>query len=164
MAPCASDYRSCVICRRIVLVSTLLGILNNVCSELIPKRFGWTGYTSSIHWIAPVASGLLTGGGIFLIFLQCFNYIVDCYPSLYVPTYLLWKGVTNPIGRAASTIAANTILRSAIGCSFPLFSRQMMENLGVQWAGTMLGCIAVVMIPIPVLFKVYGPSMAAREK
>lgn len=33
--------------------------------------------------MAPVASGILTGAGIFLIFLQCFNYIVDCYPSLY---------------------------------------------------------------------------------
>ncbi|KAJ5943732.1 hypothetical protein N7516_003900 [Penicillium verrucosum] len=109
--------------------------------------FGWTGYTSSIHWMAPIASGLLTGAGIFLIFLQCFNYIVDCYPSL-----------------AASTIAANTILRSAIGCSFPLFSRQMMENLGVQWAGTMLGCIAIVMVPIPVLFRVYGPWLRERSK
>ncbi|KAJ5467886.1 hypothetical protein N7475_005638 [Penicillium sp. IBT 31633x] len=109
--------------------------------------FGWTGYTSSIHWIAPMASGILTGIGIFLIFLQCFNYIVDCYPTL-----------------AASTIAANTILRSAIGCSFPLFSRQMMENLGVQWAGTMLGCIAVAMIPLPVLFKIYGPWLRQRSK
>ncbi|KAL4892022.1 MFS multidrug transporter [Aspergillus ambiguus] len=109
--------------------------------------FGWTGYTASIHWIAPMASGLLTGFGIFCIFLQCFNYIVDCYPSL-----------------AASTIAANTILRSAIGCSFPLFSRQMMENLGVQWAGTMLGCIAAIMIPIPVVFMVYGPWLRGKSK
>ncbi|CAG8140680.1 unnamed protein product [Penicillium olsonii] len=108
---------------------------------------GWTGYTSTIHWMAPVASGILTGAGIFLIFLQCFNYIVDCYPSL-----------------AASTIAANTILRSAIGCAFPLFSRQMMENLGVQWAGTMLGCIAAAMIPIPVLFKVYGPWLRSKSQ
>ncbi|KAJ5981055.1 hypothetical protein N7481_008353 [Penicillium waksmanii] len=109
--------------------------------------FGWTGYTSSIHWIAPVASGVFTGAGIFLIFLQCFNYIVDCYPAL-----------------AASTIAANTIMRSAIGCTFPLFSRQMMENLGVQWAGTLLGCIAVIMIPIPVIFKVYGPWLRGKSK
>lgn len=66
-------------------MSTLLEHFKNLlCSELIPDRFGWTGYTSSIHWMAPVASGLLTGVGIFLIFLQCFNYIVDCYPSLYV--------------------------------------------------------------------------------
>lgn len=40
----------------------------------------------------------------------------------------------------------------------------MMENLGIQWAGTMLGCIAVVMIPIPVLFKVYGPWLRAKSK
>ena len=72
--------------------------------------------------------------------------------------------MTNGINRAASTIAANTILRSAIGCSFPLFSRQMMENLGIQWAGTMLGCIAVVMIPIPVLFKIYGPWLRGKSK
>ncbi|KAF4211358.1 hypothetical protein CNMCM5878_002692 [Aspergillus fumigatiaffinis] len=101
--------------------------------------FGWTGYTSSIHWMVPISSGILTGFGIFCIFLQCFNYIVDCYPTL-----------------AASTIAANTILRSAVGCAFPLFSRQMMENLGVQWAGTMLGCIAAVMVPIPIAFMVYA--------
>jgi DHA1 family multidrug resistance protein-like MFS transporter len=66
--------------------------------------------------------------------------------------------------RAASTIAANTILRSAVGCAFPLFSRQMMQDLGVQWAGTMLGCIAAVMIPIPVVFKLYGPWLRSKSK
>ncbi|KAL4904350.1 hypothetical protein BDW74DRAFT_185648 [Aspergillus multicolor] len=109
--------------------------------------FGWCGYRDDIHWMAPIASGVLTGLGIFCIFLQCFNYIVDCYPTL-----------------AASTIAANTILRSAVGCAFPLFSRQMMTNLGVQWTGTLLGCIAVAMIPIPVLFRMYGPWLRQRSK
>ncbi|PYH90703.1 MFS multidrug transporter [Aspergillus ellipticus CBS 707.79] len=109
--------------------------------------FGWTGYTNKIHWMAPTASGVFTGFGIFCIFLQCFNYIVDCYPTL-----------------AASTIAANTILRSLVGCVFPLFSRQMMVNMGVQWAGTLLGCIAAVMIPIPIGFMLYGPWLRAKSK
>ncbi|OJJ50345.1 hypothetical protein ASPZODRAFT_149690 [Penicilliopsis zonata CBS 506.65] len=109
--------------------------------------FGWTGYTSSIHWMVPTAAGVFIGFGSFCIFLQCFNYIVDCYPTL-----------------AASTIAANTILRSAIGCSFPLFSKQLMENLGVQWAGTLLGCLATVMIPIPVVFRIYGPWLRAKSQ
>ncbi|OJJ32626.1 hypothetical protein ASPWEDRAFT_116391 [Aspergillus wentii DTO 134E9] len=109
--------------------------------------FGWTGYKSSIHWMVPTSAGVLIGFGIFCIFLQCFNYLVDCYPTL-----------------AASTIAANTILRSAIGCAFPLFSKQMMQNLGVQWAGTMLGCIAAVMIPIPVGFMLCGPWLRRRSK
>jgi len=50
-------------------------------------RFGWTGFTSSIHWMVPIISGVFLGSGIFLIFLQCFNYIVDCYPALYVLVY-----------------------------------------------------------------------------
>lgn len=47
-------------------------------------RFGWTGYTVTIHWMAPVSAGVLLGFGIFCIFLQCFNYLVDCYPTLCV--------------------------------------------------------------------------------
>jgi DHA1 family multidrug resistance protein-like MFS transporter len=38
--------------------------------------FGWTGYTSSIPWIAPTLSGLCTGFGIMSIFLQCLNYLI----------------------------------------------------------------------------------------
>jgi DHA1 family multidrug resistance protein-like MFS transporter len=53
------------------------------------RRFGWTGYTSSIHWMVPISSGILTGFGIFCIFLQCFNYIVDCYPTLYVCSFTI---------------------------------------------------------------------------
>lgn len=49
---------------------------------LTKTRFGWTGYTNKIHWLAPTAAGILIGFGILCIFLQCFNYIVDCYPTL----------------------------------------------------------------------------------
>jgi DHA1 family multidrug resistance protein-like MFS transporter len=44
--------------------------------------FGWTGYTNKIHWMAPTASGVVTGFGILCIFLQCFNYIIDTYLML----------------------------------------------------------------------------------
>lgn len=45
--------------------------------------FGWSGYTADIHWAIPAVSGLLTGFGLFCIFLQCMNYIVDAYLVLY---------------------------------------------------------------------------------
>ncbi|KAK1148202.1 hypothetical protein N8T08_010848 [Aspergillus melleus] len=109
--------------------------------------FGWTGFTSNIHWMAPTASGVLTGFGIYVIFLQCFNYLIDSYLQF-----------------AASVFAANTILRSAVGACFPLFSRQMFQNLGVQWAGTLLGCLAAIMIPIPLGFMVWGPALRRRSK
>lgn len=44
--------------------------------------YGWTGWTDSIHWMAPTASGVFTGFGIYVIFLQCFNYLIDSYLHL----------------------------------------------------------------------------------
>lgn len=41
--------------------------------------FGWTGYTQSIHWVFPAASGLMTGFGLFTLFLPCLNFLIDSY-------------------------------------------------------------------------------------
>ncbi|RAL08011.1 MFS transporter [Aspergillus homomorphus CBS 101889] len=109
--------------------------------------FGWTGWNRSIHWVAPTAAGVMVGLGITSIFMQGFNYLLDSYLQL-----------------AASAFAANTMMRSMAGPVFPLFTEQMFHNLGIQWAGTLLGCIAVVMIPVPVLFYVYGPRLRKKSK
>jgi MFS transporter, DHA1 family, multidrug resistance protein len=66
--------------------------------------------------------------------------------------------------RAASAVAANIIMRSAVAAGFPLFTRQLFRNLGIQWAGTLLGCIAAIMIPIPFAFHRYGPQLRARSR
>ena len=65
---------------------------------------------------------------------------------------------------AASVFAANTIIRSAVGAAFPLFSKQMFVNLGVQWAGTLLGCLALIMVPIPLAFIKWGPALRKKSK
>lgn len=109
--------------------------------------FGWSGYRADIHWIVPTLSGLLTGFGLLSIFLQSLNYIVDAYLMF-----------------AASAIAANTFLRSLAGAVFPLFSQYMFAALGVNWAGTLLGCVAVIMVPIPVLFYKYGHKIREKSK
>lgn len=44
--------------------------------------FGWTGYTGKIHWIVPTLSGLFTGFGLLIIFIQLFNYLIDTYLML----------------------------------------------------------------------------------
>ncbi|KAF2764624.1 MFS general substrate transporter [Teratosphaeria nubilosa] len=109
--------------------------------------FGWTGYSSHIHWIAPTLSGLFTGFGIMSIFLQCLNYLID--------SYLMF---------AASAIAANTFLRSLCGAGFPLFATYMIEGMGVQWAGTLLGGVALVLVPLPVMFYLKGAKLRSRSK
>lgn len=97
--------------------------------------------------MAPTAAGVFIGFGILCIFLQCFNYLIDSYLPF-----------------AASVFAANTILRSMVGAGFPLFTRQMFDNLGVQWAGTLLGCLAAIMVPIPLGFIAFGPRLRKRSK
>jgi DHA1 family multidrug resistance protein-like MFS transporter len=76
------------------------------------------------------------------IFLQALNYLVDAYLMV-----------------AASTIAANTFLRSFFGAGFPLFAVQMFHNLGVEWAGSLLGFLAVAFLPIPFLFYIFGKRL-----
>ena len=68
--------------------------------------------------------------------LALFNYMIDAY--LFV---------------AASALASNTVFRSVFGAAFPLFSTQMYNALNPRWASTLVGCVALVMIPIPIALK-----------
>jgi len=109
--------------------------------------FGWSGYKKDIPWIVPALSGLFTGFGLLAIFIQSFNYIID--------SYLMF---------AASAIAANTFLRSIAAAGFPLFARQMFNGMGIQWAGTLLGLFAFLLVPIPVLFYFYGKKLRQKSE
>lgn len=130
--------------------------------------FGWSGYRSDIHWIVPTLSGLLTGFGLLAIFLQALNYIVDAYLMLYVHPHIppLPRREHTDISThsAASAIAANTFLRSLAGAIFPLFATYMFNGMGVQWASTLLGCVAAALVPIPIIFWKYGGAIRKKSK
>lgn len=72
----------------------------------------------------------------------------------------LW---TNILFSAASAIAANTLLRSLFGATFPLFATYLFKGLGIQYASTLLGGIAALLVPIPIFFYVYGPKIRAKS-
>ena len=40
----------------------------------------------------------------------------------------------------------------------------MFDALGINWAGTLLACVALVLVPIPVIFWKYGARIRARSK
>ncbi|TFK77215.1 MFS general substrate transporter [Pluteus cervinus] len=108
--------------------------------------FGWTSFPSVSFW-APMMAGLPMGLSICWIFLSLFNYIIDAYLSV-----------------AASALAANTVVRSLCGAGFPLFATRMYVVLNPRWASTILGLIAVLMIPIPLVLAKYGPILRQRSK
>ena len=76
----------------------------------------WFGWTNDIPWIVPTLSGLFTGFGIFAVFLQLLNYIIDAYLMF-----------------AASTIAGNTFMRSLFGAIFPFFARYIYDRIGINY-------------------------------
>lgn len=103
----------------------------------------WSGaYPTHVHWIVPCIGAGFIGYGIIGIFLAAFNYILDTYLHM-----------------SAMAFAANTFFRSAFGCAFPLFVHPLFKNLGIQWAGTLIGCLAALMIPVPILFLIFGAKL-----
>ena len=39
----------------------------------------------------------------------------------------------------------------------------MFEGMGIQWASTLLGCVAAALVPIPVIFYLYGHKLRAKS-
>ena len=120
-----------------------------IASVLLPGGLFWFGWTSNphVHWAPQVIAGVPIGMGILVIFMQGLNYIID--------VYLMF---------ANSAIAANTLIRSTLGGAFPLFAVQMYHKLGVDWASSLLGFITAAMIPIPIVFFIYGKRIRAMSK
>jgi DHA1 family multidrug resistance protein-like MFS transporter len=116
---------------------------------LLPIGLFWFAWTSSPHitWVPQVLAGIPIGWGIFMVFLQGLNYIIDVY---------LWN--------ANSAIAANTFMRSFAGGGFPIFAAAMYHNLGVAWATSLLGFLCIAMIPAPIVFYFYGARIRALSK
>ncbi|CAO1628434.1 unnamed protein product [Parajaminaea phylloscopi] len=108
--------------------------------------FAWTSYPS-ISWWSPALAGALLGFALLFIFVGLFNYIVDAY-----------------LAAAASALSGNTVVRSAFGAGFPLFARQMYMKLGTQWASSLLGFLALAMVPIPFVLYKFGGRVRAWSK
>ncbi|KAK6435623.1 hypothetical protein LTR95_008189 [Oleoguttula sp. CCFEE 5521] len=108
--------------------------------------FGWTA-APSIPWIVPVIATAFIGAGFNVIFQQCINFLVD--------TYAL---------HAASAVSANTFLRSLMGSGLPLAAKPMFAALGVGPAMSILGAVAVLALPAPVLFMKYGKRLRAKSR
>lgn len=57
---------------------------------------------------------------------------------------------------AASALAANTVIRSIGGALLPLAGQAMYAALGLGWGNSLLGFIAVALLPIPLVMMKYG--------
>ena len=128
-------------------------------SRLLPCKVGsltfgpslfWLAWTArtSVHWMAPTASGVLFGFSLVLIFFSILTYFSMAYPPISV----------------ASALAANNVTRYVVSSVFPLFTVQMMHKLHIYWGVTVFAFIALVMVPVPWIFSIYGERLRKNSK
>ncbi|KAJ5394934.1 uncharacterized protein N7487_009237 [Penicillium crustosum] len=109
--------------------------------------FAWT-TRADISWASPVVAIVVFAWGNLCVFVSTTQYIVDTYHGLTV----------------ASAMSANGLARYGLAAAFPLFTVQMYTRLGAGWASSLLGFIAVALLPVPwVLFK-SGKRLRALSK
>ncbi|KAJ9626354.1 hypothetical protein H2203_003986 [Taxawa tesnikishii (nom. ined.)] len=108
--------------------------------------YGW-GADKHVQWALPLFGTLLVGIGMIGLFMCIQTYLVDAFTI-----------------HAASAIAANTVLRSIVGAILPLCGLRMYDALGLGWGNSLIGFIALALVPIPVLFYKYGEAIRRRTK
>ncbi|KAL7931570.1 major facilitator superfamily domain-containing protein [Trichoderma chlorosporum] len=114
---------------------------------ILPTTFFWYGWSAdkAVHWIVPIIGIAPFGIGIVGVLLPIQTYIVDAYPQY-----------------AASGLAGFAVLRNTIAAFLPLAGPQLYKSLGIGWGNSLLGFIAILLIPIPVLIYKYGKWMRLR--
>ena len=116
---------------------------------ILPITFFWYGWAAdkAVHWIVPVIGLIPFGLGVVGIWLPIQAYLIDAY-QMY----------------AASALAAFSVMRSVVAAFLPLAGPKMFASLGVGWGNSLLGFIAIALIPIPALIYKFGGKIRKAEK
>lgn len=117
---------------------------------LFPVAMFWQAWTAreGVHPMAPIAAGVLFGISVLSIFLTVLMYFSFSYPPIIL----------------ASVISANNVLRYGMASVFPLFVPQMYNRLGISWASSLFGFLAILMMPLPFIFAKYGAQLRAKSR
>ncbi|CAF9923363.1 MAG: hypothetical protein GOMPHAMPRED_002819 [Gomphillus americanus] len=109
----------------------------------------WLGWSSKpqIPWSVPMLSGLTFGIGIELTFMALLNYLTDAYTPY-----------------AASVLASSSISRSAFAVLLPISTKALYGRLGIAWASSLLGFLALGLGLVPFVLFHYGAALRKRSK
>ena len=113
----------------------------------IPISFFWYGWAADkhAHWIVPILGMLPFGFGTMGIFAAIQTYFIDASGQY-----------------AASAMAGLTAVRCLFAAFLPLAGPYMYASLGLGWGNSLLGFIALGLIPAPALIYTYGGKLRAK--
>ncbi|ETR99409.1 MFS general substrate transporter [Trichoderma reesei RUT C-30] len=107
---------------------------------------GWTNYPSISIW-SGLAACCVFGLVLTAFYVSSYEYIIDSYGD-----------------HSAIALASITSLRYLAAGGMVMATRPMYTAIGVHWTMTILGCVATVLSPAPLLFWFYGPSLRRRSR
>ncbi|KUJ21018.1 MFS general substrate transporter [Mollisia scopiformis] len=98
-----------------------------------------------VHWIVPIVALVPFGFGMLGILYPVQMYLIDAFPI-----------------HAASAMAALTVSRSLVGALLPLAAPKMYKSLGLGWGNSLLGFIALAIVPLPYYFWNFGGAIRKK--
>ncbi|KAI9711473.1 MAG: hypothetical protein M1820_002036 [Bogoriella megaspora] len=122
----------------------LLMVVGSIAMPVGLFVYGWT-LRSGVHWILPIIGTTFIGLGLLMTQIPAQTYLVDAF-SLH----------------AASATAALFILRTSSGTALPLAGPPLYSSLGLGWGNSLLGFIALIFIPLPLLLYRFGELLRCK--
>ncbi|KAL8898488.1 MAG: hypothetical protein Q9207_006671 [Kuettlingeria erythrocarpa] len=107
--------------------------------------YGWSAATRA-HYIVPIVATGVCGFGLTTTTIPASTYLVDAF------------GI-----HAASAVAATNALKYALGTVLPLAGPPLYERLGLGWGNSVLGFVALGMVPIPLFLMRFGGRLRKRS-
>ncbi|KAL6689835.1 MFS general substrate transporter [Trichoderma pleuroticola] len=120
-----------------------------VTSPMLPLCLfwlGWTNYYQITIWCGLCAC-LVFGIVLTAFYVSSYEYIIDSYGD-----------------HSAIALASVTSVRYLAAGGMVMATRPMYTAIGVHWTMTLLGCVAAVLSPAPLLFWFYGPKLRLNSK
>jgi hypothetical protein len=119
-----------------------------VTAPLLPIALFWLGWSSNpkISMWSCLGACFLFGIILIALYVSSYEYIIDSYGD-----------------HSAIALASITMVRYLIAGGMTMAARPMYEGIGVHWTLTLLGCIAVVLAPAPLVFYKLGPKLRKKS-
>ena len=119
-----------------------------VTTPLLPLSLFWLGWTNrqDISIWCGLAACFCFGLVLIATYVSSYEYIIDSYQD-----------------HAAIALASITMVRYLVAGGVVMAARPMYERLGVSWTMTLLGCIATVLAPAPLLFYIFGKKLRRKS-
>jgi hypothetical protein len=123
--------------------------------------YGWTA-EYHVHWIGPMIGTSVVGFGMREPESSlCFRTLADPPRSGNVIAFMATNMylIDAFLPNVASALAAVTLVRSIGGGVLPIFALKMYSTLGLGYGNSLLGLVAVLLVPVPFLLMRFGERL-----